>query len=107
MSGKVPVSRQTQIRMAADRFEDFTGHEPEDIDRVNIPPLPKAVALMGELEAVIYSTVRDGKREKYIHKFRAADRPALCVSPDGKQIVLVGGNYTWTERGIVDASDKS
>ena len=30
----------------------------------------------------------------------------FIVSPDGKQLFLIGGNYTFTERGIVDASDK-
>jgi hypothetical protein len=58
------------------------------------------------VDGILYSTVRDGVLEKYIHKFRKADRPLFVVSPDGKQLFLVDGNYTFTERGIVDMSDK-
>lgn len=114
MSGKVPPSSKARSRRrvsgdvarAAQRFRNFTGHEAEVIGKVNMPSLPKAVACMGELEAVIYSTVRDGKREKFIHKFKAADAPLLCVTPDGKQILLIGGRYTWTYRGIVDKTHR-
>jgi hypothetical protein len=102
MSGKVPVSYRTQIRKAAEKFRDFTGHDPEPIGRVNID-IPKAASVIGELEAVIYSTVRDGKNERYIHRFKKASRALLCVSPDGKQLLIVGGNYEFTERGIEDA----
>lgn len=96
----------TDAKRASARYKRFTGHEPEELGRVNIPAMPKVVSCMGALTAVIYETVRDGKTEKYIHKFKSADAPLICVSPDGKQIVLVGGNYTWTERGIVDKSDR-
>ena len=57
------------------------------------------------LVGVLYTTVRDGKEEKYIHQFKAKDKPLLCVTPDGTQILLVGGAYDFTERGIVDRSD--
>lgn len=101
MSGRVPVSRRTQFRQAAQRFQDFTGHDPEPVGRAEIQ-VPKAAAVIGELEAVMYQTVRDGKTEHYIHKFRASSRPLLCASPDGEQLLIVGGNYEFTERGIVD-----
>jgi len=55
----------------------------------------------------MYTTERDGEVQKYIHKFAKRDRPILAVSPNGDQILFVGGNYTFTERGIVDKSDKS
>ena len=101
MSGKVPVSYRTQLRQAAEKFRDFTGHDPEPIGRATID-VPKTAAVIGELEGVIYGTVRDGKKERYIHRFKASSRPLLCVSPDGKQLLIVGGSYEFTERGIVD-----
>ena len=88
----------------ADLYERFTGHEAEPLAKVSAPKIPKVAAVIGTLDFVGYTTVRDGEREKYIHKFRQADKPLLCASPDGK-VFLLGGNYDFTERGIVDHSD--
>lgn len=116
MSGRVPPSsrartrpksKRADIRKAASLYERFSGHEAEAIGRIKIPSLPKVAVFIGDLDFVGYTTIRDGVIEKYIHKFAKADKPALCVTPDGKQILIVGGRYTFTERGIVDKSDKS
>lgn len=116
MSGRVPPSsRAGQTRRAAllsereraeDLFERFTGHDAEPIARVRLPPLPEHMAVIGELDGVLYTTTRDGREEKYIHEFRKRDKPLLCVSPDGEQLFIVAGRYVFTERGIVDRSDK-
>jgi len=116
MSGKVPPSSRagkslikkatrSDIARAGDLYSRFTGHDPEAIGKVKIPDLPKVGVAIGELDGVLYTTVRDGVTEKYIHKFHKRDKPLLVVSPDGKSMFLVGGNYTFTERGIVDKSD--
>lgn len=116
MSGKVPPSsrafvrdradaRRSQRARAARLFERFTGHDAEPIAEVTLPPHPSHVAVFGECLAITYTTVRDGVRENYIHRFRAADRPMLAASPDGRQLLLIGGNYDFTPLGIVDASD--
>lgn len=117
MSGRVPLSsragrrsksaRSAVIRKAASLYERFTGHEPEEIGRLKIPDLPAVVAIIGECDGVLYTTVRDGKTEHYIHEFADSDKPMLAVSPDGRQLILIGGRYKFTERGIVDTSDKS
>lgn len=83
-------------------YENFTGHDGEVIAKIKISPMPKAVAVIGEIDFIGYTTFRDGQSEKYIHKFAKAARPMFCVSPDGKQIFLIGGEYRFTERGIVD-----
>ena len=62
--------------------------------------------VIGECDGVLYTTVRDGVTERYIHEFASGDKPLLCVSPNGKQMLFVGGRYVFTERGIVDLSDK-
>jgi len=118
VSGRVPPSsragtrsqrfakaRSRDARRSADIYESFTGHEAEAIDVIDIPPIPDAVAVIGTLDAVEYTTVREGKTELYRHKFRAKDRPLLCVSPDRRQILIVGGGFQFTDRGIVDDSD--
>jgi hypothetical protein len=92
----------TMIQSAARLSEDFSGHEARSLGKVTVPELPRVAIVVGEVEGVIYNTVRDGKFERYIHKFRAKSRPLLCVSHDGKQLLLIGGHYDFTEAGIVD-----
>lgn len=110
MSGRVPPSSKANVRRvsrteeerAATRYARFTGHEPENIGRIFVPPLPKVVALVGDLDAISYTTVRDGETEKYIHTFKAECRPLLCVDADGERIIIIDGKFKFTERGFVD-----
>lgn len=117
MSGKVPpvktrprgVSQTVrragaQAVSAAVLYERFTGHRAK-LDAIDIDPLPEAVAVIGPCDFIGYTTIRNGKKESYVHDFALKDRPLLCVTPDGSQILLVGGDYDFTSRGIVDGSD--
>lgn len=116
MSGNVPPSSRagkksraalfSERARAANLFERFTGHDAEAIAKVRLPPFPSHMAIVGELDGVLYTTTRDGVEEKYIHEFRKRDRPLLCVSPDGEQLFIIAGRYVFTERGIVDLSDR-
>lgn len=116
MSGGVPpssrartrakLSQRKDVQQAASLYERFSGHEARPVGTVKLPKPPKVAVAIGPCDAILYSTVRDGVREKFIHKFKAKDAPIMMISPDGKQIMLVGGNYRFTERGIVDNSDK-
>ena len=117
MSGGVPPSsragrgrgrsKRSEVDQAADLYDRFSGHDAEPIGKVHIPALPKTGVAIGHCTAICYRTVRDGEEEHYIHEFADEDAPLFVVSPDGKQILLVGGNFNFTERGIVDASDDS
>lgn len=91
---------------AARLYNRFTGHDPVPLGKVRVPALPKSVACIGTCDGILYTTERDGRVEKYIHKFKASDKPLFCVSPDGTQLLLVGGAYDFTERGIVDRTSK-
>lgn len=110
MSGRVPPSSRANSRRpvrsdldrAASRFERFTGHRAEQVGRVNVPALPKVAAVIGVCTAICYETVRDGRVENYIHEFDDSAAPLLAVSPDGRQLLMIGGDYTFTDRGIVD-----
>lgn len=114
MSGKVPPSSRagrsrvtrTEAQRAALLYERFTGHDAGIVEKIAKPKIPDAVAVIGPCDFVGYTTQRDGNTEQYIHKFKAADKPLLCVSPDGRQILLIGGAYVFTDRGIVDMSDR-
>lgn len=119
MSGKVPPSsragrRRTiprsggmreAIARAADLYERFSGHQAEEAGRITVPDLPAVGVAIGTVDGILYTTVRDGVTEKYIHKFASKDKPLFVVSPDGKCLYMVGGAFDFTERGIVDATD--
>lgn len=97
----VPASKYVKIKAAIERFKDFTGMDPEHLDKYMISH-PDVALLIGTLDAVSYTTVREGKTELYQHKFKKNSRPLLCVSHDGKQLVVLGGAYKFAERGIED-----
>lgn len=97
----VPLSRQAKVKKAIDLFENFTGHMPEYLDTVELK-IPEVGLLVGDCDGILYTTVRDGKRESYIHRFRKNSRPHLVATYDGKQLVLIGGSFQFTERGIED-----
>lgn len=97
----VPPSSKARLNSAVTLFESFTGHDPEYIDTVQYPRYDTLLKI-GELDGVLYTTVRDGKTESYIHRFKKKSRPQLASSFDGLQLYVLGGGYTFTDRGIVD-----
>jgi hypothetical protein len=90
---------------AADRFEDFTGHEAESVIKTHFTP-PRRGLVVGQLDLIGYRVKRDGVNDdrmtRYAHTFRKKSRPLLAVSEDGKQLLIVGGRYEFTEAGIED-----
>lgn len=90
-----------KVQKAAQGYENFSGHAARGTRRVPYTPFTTGWPL-GKLDAVMYSTVRDGKREKYIHRFKSTSRPLLVVNPDGSALGIVGGRYRVTESGIND-----
>jgi len=94
--------RLALLKQGAKLYTDFSGHEAEVVGKVKAPPMPKVLVEIGLIDFIGYRTVRDGRKEKYIHKFKGSAKPGFYVTPDGKQIVLIGGKYTFTEQGIED-----
>lgn len=90
-----------KVQAAAKLYVRFRGEEPEYIETVQLEVSP-VMLLIGELDGVLYTTRRDGKRESYIHKFKKNSRPLLASSHDGKQIYIIGGRYEFSEAGIID-----
>lgn len=118
MSGRVPPSSRanarahalmkhhsSDVRHTARLIEQFKGTDAEIVDTVDMPPLPKVAGRIGTVDFIGYTTEREGRVEKYIHRFRASDRPELLTTPDGRQLLLFGGRFVFTARGIVDLSD--
>jgi hypothetical protein len=101
-SSRVTQRQQIQLEDAAQLYADFSGHEPEIVGTLDKPIIPDVLIGIGDIDGIMYSTVRDGKLEKYVHQFKKSSRPLFAVSHDGKQLYMLGGAYTFTERGIVD-----
>lgn len=68
--------------------------------KLHVKPLPAVALDIGDFVAVIYRSRRDGNL--YRHEFAARSRPLLAVSQDGTQLLVLGGAYRFTSRGIVD-----
>jgi hypothetical protein len=101
----VPPSSKSltlQTEKAISLYKRFSGHQAKAIGKVAKPEIPDVLVAIGEITGVAYQTRRDGKLEDYMHEFHRGSRPLFAVSPDGKMIVLLGGAYDFTERGIVD-----
>ncbi len=100
--GSNPVP-PAQITEAGQRYKAFSGHDPEEIDKVSLPGQgSRAAWVLGQLDFVGYTTVRDGVTESYKHAFRKKSRPLLAVTHDGGELLIVQGDYHVTERGIED-----
>lgn len=97
-----PRDIDAQKKRAGDLYRNFTGHEPGDEVMIDKPNIPGVMSVIGDVDGILYTTVRDGVTEKYIHKFKKNSRPLFCVSPDGLQLHLIGGSYEFGERGIID-----
>lgn len=92
---------RAEIQKAAKLFEDFTGRAPDGVQKINLPEMPKAGLVFGQLIRVGYRSARDGLL--YEHTFRKLkSRPLLIASSDGKTVLIVGGRYAFTDRGIED-----
>lgn len=92
---------ESYYKKAVKIFTSFTGQKPEYVDTVQFP-IYATVAGIGNVDAIQYSTVRDGVKETYVHEFKKGCRPVLAVSPDGKQLYLLAGAYKFTSNGIKD-----
>lgn len=95
------MNNENDIDEAVKLFEDFTGENPENIEirKIEIPEIGLEI---GTLDGLMYTAIRDGVEEKYIHEFKKNSRPLLAVSYDGKQLIVIGGSYQFTEKGIED-----
>jgi len=93
--------KRNPARRAAKLYEEFTGH-PADREMVTDISDLGAVARIGKCRAIGYETVRDGKKELYMHEFSTRSAPVLSVSGDGLTAVLSNGRFQFTDSGFND-----
>lgn len=82
-------------------YESFREKKPRRLKVIDVD-IPTVVACIGHVEAIDYRTTHGKKLALYRHSFAVGSRPLLVVSPDGKCLMLLGGRFKFTERGIVD-----
>lgn len=99
--------RSTKIANAVDLYKNFTGQEPEFYTNVKKPELPDVAFVIGPMVGVSYEATRDGITETYYHEFDKNCRPLLASTHDGRTIFILGGEYDFTEDGIVDRVPKT
>lgn len=64
--------------------------------------IPRELAVIGQVNALEYDCVRDGKRVKARHVFAPGARPAFAVGTARGELFLLGDHFQFTDRGIVD-----
>jgi len=96
--------KHKQLQQAIALYESFREKRPRKLAELTarLPAPGEIVVCMGHVEFIGYRTTHKSKIKLYKHDFAAGSRPLLCVSADGRQLLLLGGHYRWTERGIVD-----
>lgn len=99
-AGRAQHPNPRKMQQAAALFEDFTGKRASRITKHSLPESPREGLVFGTLVQVGYESARDGKL--YRHTFRKRSRPLLVATPDGKTVLIVGGRYAFTDRGIED-----
>ena len=95
-----PAALQS-VRSAVNLQKRFSGSV-KSIEKISIPSIPRAALAVGRLVMVGYESSRDGEPAIYVHRFGKSSRPLLAASHDGKQLLILGGGFRFTERGIVD-----
>lgn len=89
------------VRRAAQLFAGFRLRGPRSIQAVRVE-LPEAVIVMGEVRAIEYEMPRGRRKVLYRHVFARGSEPTLGAGPGRCELVLIGGAYHVTRRGIVD-----
>jgi hypothetical protein len=95
---KAPDARS--LARAKRLYKGFTGHLPLTLKRLEVPALPATGLAIGRVFGIMYDVAATG--ERFQHEFKGKARPLLVVADDGKQVFLIGGSYTFTQRGFVD-----
>lgn len=95
------VFKKRSFRNAFQLYRDFREDTPQRAKRVNVR-IPKTVMHMGDVEYIGYRTTHGRKVVHYHHDFAAGSRPVLAAGPGRNELLLVGGRYHVTDRGIVD-----
>lgn len=86
-------------------YKDFHwGDAAEKVSTKKMSKVPEVAVKLGKLDAVVYSTHKNGERATWEHEFgeEGGKRPDLVMDVDNQRLHIVGGDYKVEPRGIVD-----
>ena len=82
-------------------MENFTGDPAEYLEAYELPNAQAGWEL-GPVAELSYIATRDGDTNEFRHRFKKRSRPLLIASADGSELIILGGEYSVTDRGIED-----
>lgn len=92
------------LEEAEEEFRGFHwGRRPKRVRRAPMPETRGVLVEIGELLGVPYRTAKgEGEPvEDWIHWF-SEPRPRLAYDPETRDLFILGGRYTVTDRGVED-----
>lgn len=101
--GVIKNPRGRQFKRAVSLYRDFTGENPRYLEDWDVI-VPLVAMEVGKVTGIMYKARVDGTVQEFLHEFTGRSRPILAASADGRQLLLLGGDYKMTERGIVDGT---
>ena len=89
-----------ELQQARRLFRSFQGRDPRGREIAQLGPAVGVSAALevGQLLSIGYKALGEGKA--YFHEFDSP-RAKVYVSPDGRQVFLVGGLYRFSDRGFI------
>lgn len=90
------------MEAAQRRLSEFVGREIGEFVEIDVPNNYAVGYALGEIPELHYIAERDGEVFHFNHEFKEASRPLLIVSHDGEQLIIAGGRYNVTDKGIED-----
>ena len=103
-SGGATRPPRRELEQAATLYEAFTDQAPGAVRKLDVPDMPNAALAVGKVFGIMYSV--DATGERFHHEFKPHAQPLLLVAPDGRNVYVHGGAFTFTSRGFVDAPKK-
>lgn len=92
---------QHNVARVAKLFRGFRLRAPREAREIS-HELPAVVMRMGRVHAIEYVMPRGSRSVLYRHEFAPGSGPDLNSGPGPCELVLTGGRYHVTHRGIVD-----
>lgn len=99
------MSTARELRRASGLYRSFRERTPKRAKVIRVR-WPKALAVIGHVEFIGYSTSHGGRAKLYRHDFAPGSRPYLCADGKTRRIFILGGRYRFTDLGIVDVTAK-
>lgn len=86
---------RAEILAAARRFKEFHNIEAENVTVENLPTVAFA---LGNVLAITYEVIENGRKVAYHHEFERP--PGLAITYDGRNSIILAGEWSFTKRGF-------